>query len=216
MKLFTSLLIALSIFCSTLSFAEDEKVNKNIEVYDPSGKLSGFACTIGDRAYIKIISGIGMMDVANLWTDLRYFEDTAKVKEINLLIMSPGGDGMAGLAMADEIERVIKRGIKIHAHASGLIASAAVPVFAVCSTRTASPGTIFMVHEPQLFKFISSEQRKDLKTQTMMMNLLVDKYVSKLASRSKLSKKEWEDKGLDTTWFTAQEALDWGLVDRIE
>lgn len=215
MKLKIYALILAITLISTLSFAE-EKVNKNIDVYDPSGKLSSFACTIGDKAYIKIVSGIGMMDVANLWTDMRYLEDVAKVKEIELLIMSPGGDGMAGLAIADEIERVIKRGVKVNAYASGLIASAAVPIFAVCSTRVASPGTIFMVHEPQIFKFISSEKRKDLQTQSDMMNLLVDKYVGRLAERSNLTKDEWEKKGLETTWFTAQDALKWGLVDRIE
>ena len=219
MKKIIALFLALNAFTFIFGLpvrAEDSKISRTLEIYDPSGKLSSFSCVIDGRAYLKIIAGIGTMDVANLWTDLRYFEDVAKVKEINILIMSPGGEGFAGLAMADEISRIIKRGMIVNCYASGLIASAAVPVFASGSHRIAAPGTVFMVHEPSMFKFISQEQRKDLKTQGEMMDMLVDKYVGILARRSKLSKKEWESKGMDTTWFTAQQALEWGLVDKIE
>lgn len=207
------LVLALALLVG-VAFAED--VSKTQEVYDPSVKLSPLACLIGDQAYVKIISGIGSFDVANLWTDFRYFVDVAKVKEINVLIMSPGGDGLAGLAISDEITRLTGRGIKVTAYASGLIASAAVPIFASCSMRYASPGTMFMVHEPELFKFLSSEKRADLRTQGEMMDILVDKYIGVLAKHSKLSKQEWEKKGLETTYFTAQQAFEWGLVDKIE
>lgn len=195
-------------------FAQD--VSKTMEVYDPSVKLSPLACLVGGQAYVKIIAGIGSFDVANLWTDFRYFADVAGVKEINILIMSPGGDGLAGLAIADEIERLTSRGIKVTAYASGMIASAAVPIFAVCSTRYASPGTMFMVHEPELFKLFSSEKRSDLRTQGEMMDILVEKYINVLAKHSKLTKEQWERKGLETTYFTAQQAFEWGLVDKVE
>lgn len=213
MKSFLTLALLL---CLSINAFADEDVKKTQEVYDPTGKLSAYSCVIGGRAYLKIISGISSMDVASLWTDLRYFEDIAKVDEINVLIMSPGGEGFAGLAMADELSRSISRGIRVNCYASGLIASAAVPVFASGSYRVAAPGTIFMVHEPTMFKFISEEKRKDLKTQSEMMEMLVDKYVSILAAHSKISKEEWEKKGLETTWFTAKQALEWGLVDKIE
>ena len=71
----------------------------------------------------------------------------------NLFIISPGGDAFSGLALADQIERVERKGFRVTAHASCIIASAAVPAFAVCDKRLAAPGTIFMVHEATLWKY---------------------------------------------------------------
>ncbi len=48
------------------------------------------------------------------------------------------------------------------------------------------------------------------------MELIRDRYIGKLAKYSKLSKEEWKELGHKTTWFSAEKAKAWGIVDKIE
>jgi ATP-dependent protease ClpP protease subunit len=48
------------------------------------------------------------------------------------------------------------------------------------------------------------------------MYLLRDRYIGKLVDNSKLDKSKWEELEKKTTWFSADKAKDWGLVDNIE
>jgi ATP-dependent protease ClpP protease subunit len=48
------------------------------------------------------------------------------------------------------------------------------------------------------------------------MHLLRDRYIGKLVDNSKLNKSKWEELEKKTTWFSANKALNWGLVDSIE
>jgi ATP-dependent protease ClpP protease subunit len=41
-------------------------------------------------------------------------------------------------------------------------------------------------------------------------------YIGKLVDNSKLNKSKWQELEKKTTWFSANKALEWGLVDRIE
>ena len=52
--------------------------------------------------------------------------------------------------------------------------------------------------------------------QNELMHLLRDRYIGKLVDNSKLDKTKWEELEKKTTWFSANKALNWGLVDRIE
>jgi len=114
------------------------------------------------------------------------------------------------------VERFVKNGGVINAHASGIIASATVPILAVCSKRFSSPGAIFMVHQASIFKFFSAETKSDLASQTAMMDILESNYMDKLAKYTKLSAKEWADLSKETTWFGVENAVLWGLVDEVE
>ena len=48
------------------------------------------------------------------------------------------------------------------------------------------------------------------------MGLIRDRYIGKLSYYSNLSKEEWEGLEHKTTWFSAEQAKKWGLVDEIE
>ena len=133
-----------------------------------------------------------------------------------MFINSPGGDAFSGLALADQIERAQRRGFRVNAHASGIVASAAVPVLAVCNSRNAAPGTIFMVHEAELWKWPGLETASDISSQNELMGLLRDRYIAKLVTRTNLDKEKWEQLENKTTWFSVEKALEWGLVDKIE
>ncbi len=167
-------------------------------------------------ALVRIFSGLSVADVTRLWNELVVLENNTEIRDVNLFINSPGGDAFSGLALADQIERARRKGFKVTAHASGIIASAAVPVFAVCDVRLAAPGTIFMVHEAALWKWPGRETASDIRSQNELMHLLRDRYIGKLVDNSKLNKSKWEELEKKTTWFSANKALDWGLVDSIE
>jgi ATP-dependent protease ClpP protease subunit len=47
------------------------------------------------------------------------------------------------------------------------------------------------------------------------MTMLQDRYISILVEHSSLSETEWRDMERQTTWFTAEQAKEWGLVDEI-
>jgi ATP-dependent protease ClpP protease subunit len=193
-----------------------DRVNRSMEVANPEGRLSQLSFISNNKAFVKIFSGLSVADVTRLWNDLVVLENNTKIRDVNLFINSPGGDAFSGLALADQIERARRKGFKITAHASGIIASAAVPVFAVCDVRLAAPGTIFMVHEAALWKWPGRETASDIRSQNELMYLLRDRYIGKLVDNSKLNKAKWEELEKKTTWFSANKALDWGLVDSIE
>ena len=196
--------------------AKEDRVNKSMEVPNPEGRLSQLSFISKDKAFVKIFSGLSVADVTRLWNDLVVLENNTEIRDVNLFINSPGGDAFSGLALADQIERARRKGFKITAHASGIIASAAVPVFAVCDVRLAAPGTIFMVHEAALWKWPGRETASDIRSQNELMHLLRDRYIGKLVDNSKLNKNKWEELEKKTTWFSANKALNWGLVDSIE
>ena len=193
-----------------------DRVNKSMEVANPEGRLSQLSFISKDKAFVKIFSGLSVADVTRLWNDFVVLENNTDIRDVNLFINSPGGDAFSGLALADQIERARRKGFKVTAHASGIIASAAVPVFAVCDVRLAAPGTIFMVHEAALWKWPGRETASDIRSQNELMQLLRDRYIGKLAQNSKLTKAKWEKLEKKTTWFSAEKAKDWGLVDSIE
>ena len=60
------------------------------------------------------------------------------------------------------------------------------------------------------------ETASDIRSQNELMHLLRERYIGKLANYSKLDKEKWEELEHKTTWFSAEKAKDWGLVDKIE
>ena len=193
-----------------------DKITKSMQIQNQEGTLSSLSFICKDEAYVKIFSALTVADVTNMWNDICVLTKTTDIRTLNLFINSPGGDAFSGLALADQIERAKKSGFHVTAHASGIVASAAVPVFAVCNERLAAPGTIFMVHETAIWKWPGRETASDIRSQNRLMNLLRDRYLEKLTQYSTLGREEWEELEHKTTWFSAEKAKSWGLVDKIE
>lgn len=193
-----------------------DNIHRSMEVPNQEGSLSRMSFVVKDEAFIKLFSSLTVGDVSNLWNDISVLEKSTNIRKVNLFINSPGGDAFSGLALADQLERAKRSGFHITAHASGIVASAAVPVFVVADRRLAAPGTIFMVHEPSIWKWPGRETASDIRSQNRLMTLIRDRYIGKLAYYSKLSKEEWEELEHKTTWFSAEQAKEWGIVDEIE
>ena len=196
---------------------DGDVIARSMEISNPEGQLSRLSFISGGKAFIKIFSGLSVADVTMVWNDFVVLENTMEIRDINLFINSPGGDAFSGLALADQIERARLKGFKVTAHASGIVASAAVPVFASCDVRLAAEGTIFMVHEASIFQWGGNSKHSDIKSTSKLMDMLRDRYLEKLVKHSKITKAEWEELEGNTTWFSAQEAKDkFGIVDSVE
>jgi ATP-dependent Clp protease protease subunit len=192
-----------------------DKVRKSMEVPNPNLRLSQLTGLTSKGAYIKVFSGLSVADVTRLWNDIIYLRDETDHRVIDLFINSPGGDAFSGLALADLINTAQNKwGFTIRAHASGIIASAAVPVFAVCKIRTAEPGTIFMVHEAALWKWPGRETASDIASQNELMHLLRNRYIKYLVDNSTTTREDWEKMEKKTTWFDTAKAKELGLIER--
>ena len=195
---------------------EGDVIARTMIIPNQQGSLSHMSFICGDEGYIKIFSALSVGDVTNLWNDICVLEKLTDIRNVNLFINSPGGDAFSGLALADQIEGAKRQGFHFTAHASGIVASAALPVFAVCNKRFAALGTIFMVHETSVWKWPGRETASDIRSQNRLMDLLHNRYINKLVTHSTLSWDKWVELEKETTWFSVEEAQEWGLVDRIE
>jgi len=195
---------------------DGDGIARAMEVHNPDGEMSQLSFISGKKAFVKIFAGLSVADVTRLWNDFIVLENDTEIRDVHIYINSPGGDAFSGLALADEIERAKAKGFTITAHASGIVASAAVPVFAVCNVRILAPGCILMVHEAALWKWPGRETASDIRSQNELMVLLRERYIKTLVKNSNLSREKWEELEKKTTWFSAEQALAWGLADIVE
>lgn len=170
---------------------------------------------IGDMAYYLLWTHINVTENQNLWK-LFQIAKYKNIKKIWIYINSGGGNPFDGLAMADQVMRARTEGFTVTTEASGMVASAAIPIFIVGRPRIASEGTIFMIHPGKTWKFFAEEGKEDLIAQQKMFEIEESRYNELIVKNSKLSIEEVEKKTSKTTWFIAKQAKDWGFVDEIK
>lgn len=159
-------------------------------------------CEVADGiGYRMIIQNIVISDAAGLYIEIRDLKRMG-VKEVRFYINSPGGSLFDSFAIYDAIKRISEEGITTVAHIEGWCLSAAVIVAAACDYRIAAPNCRFMVHNP-----IGADDRtKDV----------INQYARLMEENSDLTAEEWKEKMNAQTWFTPEEALEWGLIDEIK
>jgi len=202
---------------STPITVEENKdiVMQSMEVDNPNAEFSGMTKMSNNVAYMQVYGTITMAEGIYLLSDYEILKNEYNCKKIVMLLNSGGGSAMDGLAVADLVNSMRKDGVEVIGIATGIIASATVPIFASCSTRLATKSCMFMVHSAKMFKYLSQESLEDLESQKKMMSILRTHYLEHLANNSNLSINEWKEKLEETCWFNAEDALKWGLVDRI-
>ena len=205
----------------TVDIEEEENLEATIWKHglnaENGGNISFMAFITPKNVVFNLYSGINVSDFIKLSNDIIKIRDFTDYRVVELNINSPGGSAFDGLSISDLIVKAQDLwGFTFKAHASGIIASAAVPIYAVCKERYATKGAIFMVHEAALWKWPGRETASDIRTQNKMMDMLQDQYTSYLVNNSKLSKEKWNSLQRETTWFTTEQAVEYGLVDFIE
>lgn len=171
---------------------------------------------VGDTAYMDMVVGISQFAVADMWKNMRVLKATyPDVKKIEVIMESGGGGALDGFGLVDLIG-LLNEQYEVNAHAVGIIGSAAVVAFLAFEYRTCGPGTTFMVHEPKLFKYLSSESVSDIRSQNEMLKMITDRYNELVARQTKLTVDKINELCCRTTYFGAKDALEWGFVHELK
>ena len=129
---------------------------------------------------------------------------------IEIEMNSEGGTAMDALAF---YSRIVRSPCIINVTAYGLIASAAVLVFAACDTRRMAKECWMMVHE-------DTDDTKGLKTsevekQAKQARAFENQWNTLLEERSTTSSKKWAALHAVETYLTAEQCKELGIVDQI-
>lgn len=153
------------------------------------------------------------MNAANALDDsIALLNDESTTEPIDLYITSAGGDIEAGRYIYDII--TAPGCAPIRAHAQGVAASMAAIIFAAASSRDMLPNTRLMIHQPLLGGPIRGNAT-DIRTISEELLSVREQMDILLAKHTGRTVEEIREKTSKDSWFTAQEAVDFGLADRI-
>lgn len=157
---------------------------------------------------------INLLDEIGLWgitvTDFaNALKEIPADREINVRINSPGGSVFDGIAIYNLLRA---RKDKVTCHVIGLAASMASIVMLAGKKTVAAENASVMIHRPFGGAMGDADEMRETAD---LLDKLEGQLVQTYAAKTGKSEKEIEDAMDATTWFTAQEAKDWGLVDEV-
>lgn len=143
------------------------------------------------------------------------FRDALKtignVKEINLHINSPGGSVFAGIAINNMLKQ---HPAKVNVYVDALAASIASVIAMAGDTVFMPENSFLMIHNPAMMLYGNAdEMRKAADDLDQMTKASVTTYLNK--SNGKIDEDKLHELMNAETWLTAQEAIDYGLADKI-
>lgn len=136
--------------------------------------------------------------------------DALDVDVIHLRINSPGGDVFGGTAIASALSRHKAR---VVAHVDGLAASAATAIAVAADELAMAPQAMFMIHNA--WTIAIGDKNDFLETAALLEK--VDGTLAAAYARKTGKNVEDLKAAMDAeSWFTAAEAVEYGLADKIE
>jgi ATP-dependent Clp protease protease subunit len=139
------------------------------------------------------------------------------IKEITLIITSPGGGAYAAFAIYDAIRAAEAAGIPTKGVVEGYAASAAsMIVLQACKRRLAMAHSRLHLHEVSQWIFMEKQKMSDVEDSAKEMKVLTDMMAEILSKRTGKTKEEIEEfiKRRER-WMSAQEAKEFGLIDEV-
>ena len=159
---------------------------------------------------IQCVSEIDEDSVNSMILQLLYLEKQDPEAKITIYINSPGGSVIDGLALFD-----VLRGIRCPTETicMGMAASMAAVIFAAGDTRKMFPHSKVMIHDPRITKTGGTA----LDLQTISENLMKTRSIMAeiLAECTGKTSDEILEKTKSDSYFTAKEAVEFGLADEI-
>ena len=200
-------------------FARDHHVSSNTfhGYFNPyiieERKLNVATMDVFSRLMMDRIIFIGTAiddDVANvIQAQLLYLQSLDDKADISLYINTPGGIVSAGLGIYDTMQIISP---KVNTICTGLAASMGSILLAAGEERSILPHARVMIHQPLGG---ATGQASDILIEAEEIKKCRDELCNILSKHTKQSfDKVFQDMDRDH-WFTAQEAIDYGLVDRI-
>lgn len=132
------------------------------------------------------------------------------VEHIDLHIHSPGGDAFGGLAMMTALRQ---HPATVTAWVDGLAASAASYVALGADEVVMARNAELMIHDASGGCY---GQATDMTKMAEILDKLSANVADVYAQKAGGTVEDWRAAMLEETWYTAQEALDTGLIDRID
>ncbi|MDD6071872.1 MAG: ATP-dependent Clp protease proteolytic subunit [Clostridiales bacterium] len=160
---------------------------------------------------IECVGEINMETVYSLIQQLRYLQRVSPDKEITLFINSPGGEVSSGLALYDVMQAVK---CPIRTVCVGMAASMGAVLFAAGDKREMLPHARIMIHDPLISGGLSGSA---LSIQSRSLDLMKTRETTAtiLAKHTGKTIEEIYEKTATDTYFGAEEAIAFGLADRI-
>lgn len=144
---------------------------------------------------------------------LMLMDSQAHDKEITLYINSPGGDCENGLALYDAI-RITRS--KVRTVCMGLCASMAAVIYLAADKREILPHSRIMIHDPSFGNAdFSGQKSKEIEKHLVGLNKMRDTLASIIAERTGKSLEEIYEVTQYDSFYTAEEAVDFGLAHKI-
>lgn len=162
------------------------------------------------RREVECTGTIDSDSVYDLCRQLRYLQQQDPEAEITMFINSPGGEVGSGLALYD-----VMKGIScpIRTVCMGSAASMGAVLFAAGHTREILPHGRVMIHDP----LVSSTGGNALQLQEISRSLMETRreLCELLAQHTGKTLEEIYEKTAHDCWFSAEEAVEFGLADRV-
>ena len=132
---------------------------------------------------------------------------------ITILLNTVGGNVYDGLFIYDTIRDLVFKGVEVNIEVRGLAASMGLIILQAATKRVSSKYTRFLIHE---MSDICHGKTSQIEDETAEAKKLNDMLRGIEAIRSKKTSEEIEalTKRRDI-WLSAEEALEWGLIDSI-
>ena len=146
-----------------------------------------------------------------LQAQLLYLDSTDSGKDISIYINSPGGSVYAGLGIYDTMQYIQS---DVSTFCTGMAASMAAVLLVAGAEgkRFGLPHSRVMIHQPMGG---AQGQASDIETTAREIQKLKRELYTIIAEHSHTEfDKVWADSDRDY-WMTAQEALDYGMIDKI-
>lgn len=129
--------------------------------------------------------------------------------DITISLHTPGGDVLSGNLIWNFLSKNKER---INMIVEGLAASMGSIWITAAKSVSIAENAFIMVHAPSGW---SEGNAKKFEQTAKVLRSMEDSFLNKLAARTKKDKESIKDWMVDDNWFTAQEALEAGLVDEI-
>ena len=149
----------------------------------------------------------------NLIAQLLYLESESASKSIKMHINSPGGSISAGMAVLD-----VMRNVKcpVHTIVMGQAASMGAVLLACGQPgkRTALPNSTVMLHQPSISN--AGGQETDIMITARRLSQTRERLEEITAASCNRTVKEIHKAFERDTWLSAEEALKFGIIDRLQ
>lgn len=184
-----------------------EKTRDGEAVYDVYSRLAK------DRI-VFLIDEVDVDSATTLCATLLYLDSQSHTKPINLYINSSGGDIHSGLFTIYDTMNYISA--PVHTVCIGEAYSAASMILSAGEKgqRVAFPNSHIMIHEVQVINNKMQSATDNIKT-ALEIDRLNKKLINLIAEHSGQSVEKVTNLVKETTFFTPEEAVEFGLIDRI-